>query len=104
MSGMKRKIVYLGVMPFLFCMNIMINFMGLNTTIPLAALAIFFVIVHISDRGERFFRLNDWLKRKLYKFYPDIYQTGILPMGRFLLAIIPVILAMLLNIPISNVR
>lgn len=104
MSGMKRKIVYLGVMPFLFCVNIMINFMGFNTTIPLALVAIGFVIVHISDRGVHFLRLNEWLKQRLVKMYPDIYKTGILPMGRFLLAIIPVILAMLLNIPISNVR
>lgn len=102
MSGVKRKYVYLGVMPFCFVVNVMINFMGFNTTIPLAILAVFCVIIHISDRGEHFVRLNEWLKKKLYGLYPDIYETGVMNTGRLLLAVVPMILAMLLNIPISK--
>ena len=104
MSSQKRKVLYLSLMPFLFCVNILINFIGLNTTILLAAIAIFFVIMHVSDRGEHFLRLNETLKRKLVRLYPDIYQTGLMPTGRLLLGVIPIILAMLLNIPISNAR
>ena len=69
----------------------------------LAALAIFCVIVHISDRGEHFVRLNEWLKKRLVGLYPDIYETGVMNTGRLLLAVVPMILAMLLNIPISNI-
>ena len=104
MSGVKRKFVYLGVMPFLLCVNIMISFMGFNTTIILAPLAIFCVIVHISDRGEHFVRLNEWLKHRLIGLYPDIYQTGVMNTARLLLCVIPMIIGMLLNIPIANVR
>lgn len=99
---MTRKIYYLGFMPFLFCVNIMVTLSWFNTTIILALAVLCVVILHISDGGQHFQGLNDFVKRKFHVAFPDIFETGVMPMGRFWLIVVPCILAMLVNIPLSN--
>lgn len=101
MSILKRRIMYLGIMPFIFFINIMVNIAWFNTTVILLLIMIGVMVLRFSDKGEHLIALNDWVKRKFVFLFPDIYKTGIMPNERTLLVIIPCAVSIVLNILIS---
>lgn len=101
MSKLRRQVMYLGIMPFLFFVNIMINVAWVNTTIVLLLIIVGVIILKISDKGEHFIPVNDFVKRKFVELFPDIYQTGVMPTERFLLISVPCLVSIVLNILIA---
>jgi len=103
MKPYARKVYYLVLMPFLFIINLMITFSWFDTTIIMLIIMIFVMILRISDKGKHFVALNDWVKRNTLFIFPEIYETGVMPTTRALLICIPCMVAVVLNIPISNI-
>lgn len=101
MSVWRRRVMYLGIMPFLFFINIMINVAWVNTTVVLALIIIGVLLLKISDRGNLFVPVNDWVKRNFVEIFPDIYQTGVMPNERTLLVTVPCLVSIVLNILIA---
>lgn len=101
MSILKRRIMYLGIMPFIFFINIMVNIAWFNTTIILLLVIIGVMLLRLSDKGEHLIALNYWVKRKFMSLFPDIFTTGIMPNERTLLVVIPCLISIVLNILIS---
>ncbi|MBE6021054.1 MAG: hypothetical protein IJC41_05810 [Firmicutes bacterium] len=97
MSIWRRKVMYLGIMPFIFCINIMINVAWVNTTVVLVLIVIGALLLKISDKGNLFVPINDWIKRNFVELFPDIYQTGVMPTGRFWLVSGPCLASIALN-------
>lgn len=102
MNPFARKVYYIAGMPFLFLIDLIVTFSWFDTTIPLLIVIIATMVLRASDRIERMERLNNWAKRTFVIVFPDIYKTGVMPNQRTLLICVPCILAILLNIPISN--
>ena len=97
MSIMRRRIMYLGIMPFIFMINVMINIAWVNTTILLVLMIIGVLLLRISDKGNHFIGVNDWIKRVFVELFPDIYKTGVMPTERTWLVIGPCLAAIALN-------
>lgn len=102
MNPFARKVYYLAGMPFLFLINVMLNFWLFNTTWIIVGILVIVMILRISDRGKFFVKLNEWVKRKTCCFFTEIYETGVMPNSRTLLIVIPCIVTIPLNIAISN--
>lgn len=97
MSVMRRRIMYLGIMPFIFMINVMINVAWVNTTIVLVLMIVVVLLLRISDKGEHFIAVNDWIKRVFVEYFPEIYDTGVMPTERTWLIIGPCLAAIALN-------
>ncbi|GEM_PF-2128506 len=102
MNPFARKVYYLAGMPFLFLINVMLNFWLFNTTWIIVGILVIVMILRISDRGKHFVKLNEWVKRKTCFYFTEIYETGVMPNSRTLLIVIPCIVTIPLNIAISN--
>lgn len=89
--------MYLGIMPFIFFINIMINVAWVNTTVVLLLMIIGVLLLRISDKGNLFVPVNDWIKRNFVELFPDIYQTGVMPTERTLLVVVPCLVSIFLN-------
>ncbi len=103
MNPIYRKMLYLGIVPFLFCVNIMVTIAWWNTTPLMAVLVLFFVFLRVAERHESLDRFNDFMKGIAFRLFPDVYEKGILTNARFILAVAPCIACMIMNILIERI-
>ena len=103
MNPIARKMYYIACIPLLFFINIMVTLSWWNTTPLWAVLALFFVFLRVAERYPSMERFNDSMKRLAVHLFPDVYQKGILPNGRFLMAVIPCLINMFMNILLSRI-
>lgn len=103
MSPFARKVYYIAVMPFLFLIDMIVTFSWFDTTIPLLIIVICTMLLRFSDRMASLSRLNNWAKSKFVILFPEVYKTGVMPNSRTLLVCVPCIIAIILNVPISNI-
>lgn len=95
--------MYIAIVPFLFFFNIMVTLTWANTTPFLALLALFFILVRLAENYEALDGFNDFAKGAVFRIWPDVYEKGILPSRRLIMAVAPCIVCMFTNILLERI-